>query len=70
MRRNLRYILLSMMLVAAMMLGTGCDLFIKTNDGKVDLAWYMGLTYEDEEGNDIMYTSDKGDIAAVALEDE
>ena len=49
---------------------SGCDLFIKTNDGKVDLKWYMGLTYEDQEKNDIEYKTSVGSqVAAVALED-
>ena len=42
----------------------------RTNKGQVDQKWYMGLTYEDDNGNDTDYTiGTDGTIAAVALED-
>lgn len=70
MKKNIRYIALSLVVAALMFVGTGCDLFIKTNDGKVDLSWYMGLTYQNESGADQPYTTENGDsVAAVALED-
>ena len=47
----------------------GCDLFIKTNDGHTDLFWYMNLTTENEKGKDVKFTSEEGEVAAVALED-
>lgn len=70
MKKNIRYIALSLVVAALMFVGTGCDLFIETNDGKVDLSWYMGLTYQNDSGADQPYTTEKGDsVAAVALED-
>lgn len=53
-------------------MSTGCDLFIKTNKGHADLNWYMGLTYQNENAEDIAYeTSVEGaTFAAVALENE
>lgn len=70
MKKNIRYIFLLMTIVSVLAIGSGCDLFIKTNDGKVDLKWYMGLTYEDANGNDQPYnTLTGGQVAAVALED-
>ena len=70
MKKNIRYIFLLMTIVSVLVIGSGCDLFIKTNDGKVDLKWYMGLTYEDANGNDQPYnTLTGGQVAAVALED-
>lgn len=70
MRNNIRNIVLVILVISTFIL-SGCDLFIKTNDGKVDLKWYMGLTYEDENGEDIEYTTKSGDsIVAVALEEE
>lgn len=59
-----------MAVATVMFVGTGCDWFIKTNDGKVDLNWYMGLTYQNDSGADQPYTTENGDsVAAVALED-
>lgn len=70
MKKNVRYILLLMTVISVLVIGTGCDLFIKTNDGKVDLNWYMHLTYEDANGNDQPHnTNTGGQVAAVALED-
>ncbi|MFQ9514525.1 MAG: glycosyl hydrolase family 18 protein [Eubacterium sp.] len=71
MKKNIRYILLLTVIVSILMIGSGCDLFIKTNDDKVDLNWYMQLTYEDGNGNDQPYnTNTGGQVAAVALEDK
>lgn len=69
MKKNIRYFGLLTILIVTMVIGSGCDLFIKKSDGKVDLAWYMGLTYEQSPGKDVKYTSEKGEVAAVALED-
>ena len=70
MRRNVRYIALTALVISAFVL-SGCDMFKKTNDGKVDLKWYMGLTYEDDNGKDVNYTTKSGDsVVAVALEDK
>lgn len=70
MKKNIRYIALSLVVAVTMFVGTGCDWFIETNDGKVDLSWYMGLTYQNESGADQPYTTEIGDsVAAVALED-
>ena len=70
MRKNIRILTLTI-LVAAAFFTTGCDFFKKTNDGKVDLKWYMGLTYENENGEDVEYTVKSGDrVVAVALEDK
>ena len=60
MKRKIKVVLLVCTLVFSMVLISGCDLFIKTNDGKVDLKWYMGLTYEDEKQNDIAYKTSVG----------
>lgn len=71
MKRNLKGILLMAVITFTIVLTSGCDLFIKTNDGKADLKWYMGLTYEDEAGNDIEYKTSVGSqVIAVALENE
>lgn len=71
MKRNLKVILLVAVMTFTIVLTSGCDLFIKTNDGKVDLKWYMGLTYEDNSGNDIEYKTSVGSrVIAVALEHE
>lgn len=70
MKRNWKVTFFIFTLVVTMVLISGCDLFIKTNDGHADLKWYMGLTYEDEEQNDIAYETSVGSqVAAVALED-
>lgn len=70
MKKNIRYIALSFIVAATVLIGTGCDWFIKTNDGKVDLNWYMGLTYQNDSGEDQPYTTENGDsVAAVAMED-
>lgn len=70
MRKNIRQILVFAIVMSMMLLGTGCDMFIKTNDGKVDLKWYMEMTYEDANGNDHPYnTTTGGQVAAVALEE-
>lgn len=66
MKKNIRLIFLLLTVIAALLMNTGCDLFIKTNDGEVDINWYMGLTSE-EDGS--VYTSEFGEVAAVALED-
>lgn len=69
MNRNLRYIFLTIMLIGVLCISSGCDIFKKTNKGKADLNWYMGLTYEDENGTDQPYMIDcDGDVAAVVLE--
>ena len=71
MSRKIKIALMACTIVFSMVVICGCDLFIKTNDGKVDLKWYMGLTYEDEEQNDIEYKTSVGSqVAAVALETE
>ncbi len=71
MKRNLKVILLVAVMAFTIVLTSGCNLFIKTNDGKVDLKWYMGLTYEDKAGNDIEYKTSVGSqVIAVALEHE
>ena len=71
MRKIFKYTLLLMTITATMSLGSGCDLFRKTNDGKVDKNWYMGLTYQNKAGEDTLYTTKMGDsVAAVALEGE
>lgn len=71
MKQKIKIALIVCTLVFSMVLISGCDLFIKTNDGKVDLKWYMGLTYEDEEQNDIEYKTSVGSqVIAVALENE
>lgn len=59
-------------LICVMMVGilSACDMFIKTNDGKADLFWYMNLTNEDENGKDVKVTVDGYEVVAVALEDE
>lgn len=69
---NKRILSLLLITILLMSVFTGCDLFIKTNDGRADLNWYMGLTYEDENGNDVAYsTSVEGaKIVAVALEEK
>ncbi|MBP5772844.1 MAG: hypothetical protein J6W35_02105 [Eubacterium sp.] len=60
-----------MVLALAMVFGVaGCDLFKKTNKGHTDLFWYMNLTEEKENGKEVHFTSDMGDVAAVALEDD
>lgn len=70
MRKNVRYIALTALVISAFVL-SGCDMFRKTNEGKVDLKWYMGLTYEDDNGKDVNYTTKSGDsVVAVALEDK
>ncbi len=57
-------------LVLAMVFGVaGCDLFKKTNKGHTDLFWYMNLTEEKEGGKEVMFTSNEGEVAAVAMED-
>ena len=61
MKKNIRYTLLFMSIITVLFIGTGCDLFIKTNDGKVDLSWYMGLTYEDDNAEDQPFTTSYGD---------
>ena len=59
-----------MVLALAMVFGVaGCDLFKKTNKGHTDLFWYMNLTEEQEGGKEVKFTSDQGEVAAVALED-
>lgn len=69
MRKKLLYLLSATILATSVIAMSGCGLYKKTNDGKVDLKWYMGLTYEDEQGQDKEYTVAKGEeIAAVALE--
>lgn len=69
-KKNIRYFVMSLVVAAVMFVGTGCDWFIETNDGKVDLSWYMGLTYQNDSGADQPYTTENGDsVAAVALED-
>lgn len=71
MKRNLKVILLMAVMTFTIVLTSGCNLFIKTNDGKVDLKWYTGLTYEDKAGNDIEYKTSVGSqVIAVALEHE
>ncbi len=55
--KNVRYIALTALVISAFVL-SGCDMFRKTNDGKVDLKWYMGLTYEDDN-KDVNYTTKK-----------
>ena len=45
----------------------GCDLFKKTNKGHTDLFWYMNLTEEQEGGKEVKFTSNEGEVAAVAL---
>lgn len=71
MKQKIKVALIVCTLVCSLVVISGCDLFIKTNDGKVDLKWYMGLTYEDEEQNDIEYKTSVGSqVAAVALENE
>ena len=70
MRKTINKLFLIITVISALLLTTGCDLFIKTNKGQVDQKWYMGLTYEDDNGNDTDYTIETdGTIAAVALED-
>ncbi len=70
MRKTINKLFLIITVISALLLTTGCDLFIKTNKGQVDQKWYMGLTYEDDNGNDTDYTiGTDGTIAAVALED-
>lgn len=64
MKKNIRQIFLLLTVISALVISTGCDLFIKTSDGRVDLNWYMGLTSEE-----VVYTSEFGEVAAVALED-
>ena len=59
-----------MVLALAMVFGVaGCDLFKKTNKGHTDLFWYMNLTEEKEGGKEVKFTSNEGEVAAVALED-
>lgn len=71
MKQKIKIALIVCTLVFSTVFISGCDLFIKTNDGKVDLKWYMGLTYEDEEQNDIEYKTSVGSqVIAVALENE
>ena len=71
MKRNIKVILLISLVTLSMFVVSGCDLFIKTNKGSVDLKWYMGLTYEDDSKNDVAYKTSVGDqVAAVALEDK
>ena len=53
MKRNIKVILLTSLVTLSMFVVSGCDLFIKTNKGSVDLKWYMGLTYEDDSKNDV-----------------
>ena len=71
MKRNIKVILLTSLVTLSMFVVSGCDLFIKTNKGSVDLKWYMGLTYEDDSKNDVAYKTSVGDqVVAVALEDK
>lgn len=59
-----------MVLALSMVFGVaGCDLFKKTNKGHTDLFWYMNLTEEKEGGKEVKFTSNEGEVAAVALED-
>ena len=51
MRKTINKLFLIITVISALLLTTGCDLFIKTNKGQVDQKWYMGLTYEDDNGN-------------------
>ena len=70
MRKTINKLFLIITVISALLLTTGCGLFIKTNKGQVDQKWYIGLTYEDDNGNDTDYTiGTDGTIAAVALED-
>lgn len=62
-------ILIVVLVVASVAMFSGCNPFIKTNKGHADLWWYMNLTNEDSSGNDVHYTSSKGEVVAVALED-
>ena len=60
-----------MVLALAMVFGVaGCDLFKKTNKGHTDLFWYMNLTEEKEDGTEVKYESEEGEVVAVALEDK
>ena len=71
MRKTINKLFLIITVISALLLTTGCDLFIKTNKGQVDQKWYMGLTYEDDSKNDVAYKTSVGDqVAAVALEDK
>ena len=67
---NKRLIVLISIMLTALIFGTGCDAFIKTNDGVVDLNWYMGLTEEEDEGDGKAFTSEFGDVAAVSTEND
>ncbi len=59
-----------LVLALSMVFGVaGCDLFKKTNKGHTDLFWYMNLTEEKEGGKEVKFTSNEGEVAAVALED-
>lgn len=59
-----------LVLALSMVFGVvGCDLFKKTNKGHTDLYWYMNLTEEKENGKEVKFTSNMGEVAAVAFED-
>ena len=60
-----------MALALAMVFGVaGCSCFKKTNKGHTDLYWYMNLTEEKEDGTEVKYESEEGEVVAVALEDK
>ncbi len=60
-----------MVLALAMVFGVaGCSCFKKTNKGHTDLYWYMNLTEEKEDGTEVKYESEEGEVVAVALEDK
>lgn len=69
MKRFSKNILIALIGILGVGALSGCDAFIKTNKGKVDLNWYTNITYENEKGQDIAYTSSNGDVAAVAFKD-
>lgn len=70
MKKRITSLVLILALALATVMTTGCDMFLRKNSGKVDINWYMNLTYSADGGEDKVYTSSKGEVAAVAMEEE
>ena len=71
MKKSTKAVIMLLTVVTMVTVLSGCDMFKKTNDGQVDLKWYMGLTYEDSNQNDIEYKTKVGSqVMAVALEND
>ena len=70
MKKRITSLVLILALALATVTTAGCDMFLRKNSGKVDINWYMNLTYSADGGEDKVYTSSKGEVAAVAMEEE